>query len=92
MATEILARFPLSFVRGGLKARGKGTDFRLCERFGYMRGKKMAPATIYEEPDLSFVHCGTHPLVACVAMVYDIRWRTVAFGYYNSANQLVIPA
>ena len=87
-----VAVFPLAFVAHALSAHGKGTNHRLCDRFGYMRGRKMTPAVIYSTPDLSYVHCGKHPLVACVEMSYDKRWRTVAFAYYNDHDELVIPA
>lgn len=87
-----VAVFPLAFVANSLALRKAGTDHRLCDRFGYIRGKQMSPAVIYTKKDFSRVHCGKYPLEACVEMRYDNRWPVVAFGYYNVMGQLVIPA
>jgi hypothetical protein len=91
MKTGQVAVFPLRFVRDSLKAKGKGTDYRLWERFGYMHMKRLSPAVVFTKKDLSFVHCGAHPLVACVEMSYDTRWRNVGFCYINSVGAHVYP-
>lgn len=86
-----VAVFPLALVRDAIKARG--TDHNLCDRFGYIAGKRMTPAVWYVAKDLSYVHCGEFPLVAWVGMHYSNRAFNVGRGcYINDHGQHVYPA
>ena len=91
-----VAVFPLRLVRDSIRARSQNkhtvTDYRLCERFGYIRGERMTPAVVFSGQDLSYVHCGAHPLVGCVEMSYYTRWRMVGFCYINNIGEHVYPA
>lgn len=87
----VLAVFPLALVRDAIQARG--TDYNLCDRFGYIAARRMTPAVLFVAKNFSFVHCGEFPLVAWVGLSYSKRAFKVSRGcYINDRGQHVYPA
>lgn len=91
MKAGTVAVFPLALVEAVIRVRGKGFDHILADRFGYLRAKRMTPSVRCATRDLSFVHCGRHPLVAWVGYQYSNRFPVGRGCYINTLGEHVYP-
>ena len=89
---QVLAVFPVALVRESLKMkRGGFRSHSLAEKFGYIHARKMAPAVIYAEKNLSFVHCGSEPLKAVCNVSGLNRWTWGRSAYISESGKHVYP-